>query len=269
MKNANRGRYFASIMVLGVSAAFWGALLLISEDIIAAEHNHSITSGSSMNPFKILLASYQASSFMTGWILMVLAMMLPKLITPIQHISEKSLPRNSLGNILLFIVGYTTVWAVAGLILNGIILFLNLLTSSPYIPALVGGIVALIWQFSPVKQIFLNRSHNLMAIRAFGWTTTSIDSMCYGMVHGLWCIGSGWALMLFPMLLPKGHVLAMLVVSFIMISEHLERPRIPRWHIDLRLKLFRIMIAQLKIRTKLISSKFPVTLAYRNGSWKQ
>ncbi|MGK4567796.1 hypothetical protein [Flavobacterium sp. 3HN19-14] len=59
--------------------------------------------------------------------------------------------------------------------------------------------------------------------------------------------------MLLPMLLPSGHNLAMLIVTFIMLSEHLEDPKKPVWRIDMRAKLFRIIVSQMRIRLKKIS----------------
>ena len=110
-------------------------------------------------------------------------------------------------------------------------------------------IVAIIWQFSPFKQQCLNRGHEHWTLSAFGWAAKR-DAFVYGIYHGLWCVGAGWALMLFPMLLPTGHNLAMIVVTIIMISEHMEHPQLPRWNFSLRLKLIKILIAQTRIKVQ-------------------
>jgi predicted metal-binding membrane protein len=86
-------------------------------------------------------------------------------------------------------------------------------------------------------------------LAAFGWAAYR-DALMFGVMHGVWCVGSGWALMMLPMLLPEGHNLAMVIVTFIMLSEHFEHPRIPRWRMGFRGKLFRIVIAQTQIRLK-------------------
>lgn len=99
----------------------------------------------------------------------------------------------------------------------------------------------------PYKQRFLNLGHDHYLLSAFGWDA-SRDALHYGFQHGIWCVGSGWALMLFPMLLPTGHNLAMIIVTFIMLSEHLENPQYPRWEINPRLKVVRYIIAQSKIK---------------------
>ncbi len=189
------------------------------------------------------------SDLMVGWTLMVLAMMLPKLILPILYIFDRSLKRRRLTSIALFIFGYTFIWIVVGFIFNALILLVNLFMPLSYIPAGVLGIIAIVWHVSPTKQKFLNLGHEHKSLAAFGWAANR-DAIVFGIMHGIWCVGSGWALMLLPMLLQEGHNLVMLIVTFIMISEHLEHPRVPKWYFSLRLRLLWIVIAQLKIKIK-------------------
>lgn len=193
-----------------------------------------------MNPF---------SSQLLGWVLMVVAMMLPKLIVPIQGIYVQSLRRYRFWCSLLFVAGYIATWTAGGVFMVWVIIGLNLLMPMSYVPGLGLMFIAIVWQFSPAKQRFLNQGHEHHVLSPFGWAAFR-DSFMYGVAHGLSCIGSGWALMLFPMLLPKGHDLAMIVVTFIMISEHLEYPKSPKWRFDLRGKLFRVMVAQAQIKLK-------------------
>jgi predicted metal-binding membrane protein len=195
-----------------------------------------------MNPF---------SSLLTGWGLMVVAMMLPKLIAPIQHIYHSSFKYHRFLSILLFTFGYITVWIVAGVFIITVILGLHMLVPNSYVPAIGFGCIAIVWQFSPAKQRCLNRGHDHWRLTAFGWPAYR-DALMFGLMHGVWCIGAGWALMLFPMLLPEGHNLAMIVMTFIMLSEHLEHPQVPRWRIDSRAKLLRIIVAQTQLKLKRI-----------------
>lgn len=46
--------------------------------------------------------------------------------------------------------------------------------------------------------------------------------------------------MLFPMLLPMGYNLAMILVTIIMLTEHMEHPRVPKWEINFRLKFYNL-----------------------------
>lgn len=250
MKTSVRDDSYITAAILIISIVFWIVLLLNPGGIMGIKHCHMVTDGSSDVSLRMLLQMNPFSDMMTAWILMVLAMMLPKLISPVQYIYARSLKRRRLWLCLLFVLSYTIVWTVMGVMMNAVILGFNLLfPGGSYIPALIVGIIALIWQFSPVKQRCLNRGHDHRSVAAFGWAADR-DVLRFGAVHGLWCIGSGWALMLFPMLLPEGHNLAMVLVTVIMISEHMEHPRYPRWYFDVRLKLIRILIARMKMRAK-------------------
>ena len=239
MKNPINSPNAVSWAILVSSFLFWIILLFDPLNLLNGQSCHIATTETS-----------EASSFsglMIGWTLMVLAMMLPKLISPIEHIFDRSLKRKRISSSLIFIAGYTLVWVILGFFMNLVIVALHSKMPGSYIPALVIGGIALIWQFSPIKQRFLNRGHDHRAIKTFGWSASG-DAFNFGLEHGIYCFGAGWALMWFPMLLPQGHNLAMLLVMFIMVSEHMEHPQVPQWRFDLRLKLWRIIKAQTKLK---------------------
>ena len=182
-----------------------------------------------------------------GWGLMVIAMMFPKLILPIRQIYARSFKRRRFLYAVLFVFGYISVWMLVGVFMIVTRLGLHLLMPNSYIPAIGVFIIAVIWEFSPVKQRFLNLGHDHVIIPVYGWAGCN-GSLLYGVKHGVCCVGAGWALMLFPILLPKGHNLAMLIVTFMMISEHMEHPKFPKWSFNVRLKLLKIIVAQTKIK---------------------
>lgn len=193
-----------------------------------------------------------------GWSLMVLAMMCPKLILPIQQLVALSLKRLRISNASLFVLGYLSSWTIAGILILAISLSVQSLLpqyylTQSYLPALVCLVLALIWQCSPYKQFFLNQGHQHKIIRAFGYQA-AFDSFAYGVRHGMWCVGSGWLLMLFPMLLPTAHLFAMALITIVMLSEHLQNPQPIKWRIDLRMQLLRYLIVQ--TRKYLASTKW-------------
>jgi predicted metal-binding membrane protein len=249
MRLSQYNRNAINFVIIGVSVFVWIVLLLNPGHIMTIEHCHVSASGASAASLQMLLEMNPFSSQLIGWGMMVVAMMLPKLILPIQQIYIQSFKRYRFLYSFLFVLGYIGVWMVAGVFMIGAIIGLNLLMPMSYIPALGVLIIAIVWQFSPIKQQFLNKGHDHWSLAAFGWKANQ-DALLYGIMHGVWCVGSGWAIMLFPMLLPKGHNLAMIVVTFIMISEHMEHPRFPRWYLSLRLKLLRIIVAQTRIKLK-------------------
>jgi predicted metal-binding membrane protein len=145
------------------------------------------------------------------------------------------------------VIGYAAIWMAAGVFLIATTLMLNLLISQSYLLVVGVGIVAAVWQCSPIKQRCLNRSHNHRALAAFG-ITADLDVLRFGITHGVWCVGSCWVLMLLPMIVSYGHIAAMAVVTFVMIGERLETPKPLSWRLRPRGKLMRIMIVQTQIQ---------------------
>jgi predicted metal-binding membrane protein len=247
MKLSNYNRIAINLVILSISIFVWVLLLVNPGHIMTIEHCCSSNSCPSLVSLKMLLKINPFFNLFLGWGLMVIAMMFPKLILPIRQIYERSFKRRRFLYAVLFVFGYITVWMLIGVFMIITRLGLHLQMPNSYIPAIGLIIIALIWEFSPIKQQFLNLGHDHIIIPAFGWAGYS-NSLLYGIKHGAWCVGSGWALMLFPMLLPKGHNLAMLIVTFIMISEHLEHPRFPKWNIKFRFKLLKFIVAQTKMK---------------------
>jgi predicted metal-binding membrane protein len=263
-----------SFLVFTVSAALWILLLMnpgnmmISHCSLAVQHcpvimqNYPVTvQKSSQVSFQKLVGMNSIMFLMTGWTFMVIAMMLPKLIMPIQYIYGHSFKNRRLSLSLLFVFGYISVWTAAGFVMIAAKLGLYLLMPGSYLPSVLLGIIAIGYQFSPIKQRCLNRAHEHRTIAAFGWTARR-DALLFGVTHGVWCIGSGWAIMLTPILLPNGHNLAMIVMTLIMFSEHLEHPQAPRWRIDFRTKLFRIIVAQTQIKWKQVQGMNKIFFKY-------
>ncbi|MEO1022547.1 MAG: DUF2182 domain-containing protein [Bacteroidota bacterium] len=248
MKNSKQVTYAINLVILGVSTVFWIVILFNPGSVLPAHHSPAGGNEHSMASHEMSLHITSFPGMMAYWILMLLAMMMPKLIAPVQYIYERTFKRKRFRAAVLFLTGYILVWGVAGVVITILIQTLKLRMPGSFAPAILGGLIAIVWQCSPAKQFFLNRGHYHRPIAAFGWAA-SRDVGLFGVMHGVWCVGSGWAIMLFPMLLPYGHHIAMMVVALIMVSEHMEQPQAPRWQFNMRLKLLRIVIRQTRIRT--------------------
>lgn len=244
MKLTNFSERTIHVIVLSITLIAWIVLLYNPGNIMGVEHCHVSMAGPSVNSWEMLLAMNPLESLLLGWFLMVVAMMLPKLISAIVHICERSFTHKRVLHASVFVLCYCAVWMLAGVVSTFIILGLNLLWPMSYVPAALVGGIALVWQFSPWKQRMLNNGHDHPAIAAFGGKAI-LDVARFGILHGVWCVGAGWALMLFPMVLPEGHNVAMLLMTVLMISEHMENPEVPRWRFVARLKLVRIARYQL------------------------
>lgn len=249
MRISAKHQLLINLSLIGISVLVWVVLLFNPGGIMTMEHCHVSATGPSASSLEMLLAMNPPSDQLLGWGLMVIAMMLPKLTLPVQQLFATSLPRMRFLSCSLFVLGYLATWMLAGVFMVAAIIALNLWFPLSYLPAIVVLALGLVWQFSPWKQHLLNLGHEHRALSAFGWPALR-DAFSYGLVHGVWCVGAGWALMLFPMLLPQGHNLAMIIVTFVMISEHLEHPQIAKWRFDLRLRLFRYLFAQTRILLK-------------------
>ncbi|WP_320233563.1 copper chaperone [Mesorhizobium montanum] len=176
----------------------------------------------------LVLALNPPGSLAAGWALMLAAMMAPLLIVPVRHIRDRCLPRGRARVVALFVAGYATSWMVAGAMLLALAIAMRLAVPRAWLPLSAAALPALVWQISPAKQICLNRCHLQPELAAFG-LAADVDALHFGLTHGIWCVGSCWALMLLPLLVPHGHVATMAAVALWLFSERLERPTSPRW----------------------------------------
>jgi len=239
--------------VLLISAVTWILLLVEPGNLSMFAHCPATSSGAMplSTSFQMLLATNAPASLAAGWALMLVAMMSPVLIQPVRHIRLRSFTSRRARSIALFVIGYAAIWMPLGGVLLAIELAVKLFAPQSYLPAAGVVLIALVWQFSPVKQRCLNRCHAHTELAAFG-AAADFDALRFGMTHGTWCAGSCWALMLFPMLLLRGHVVAMASVAVLIFSERLEQPRPPSWRWRGLGKATRIVVAQARIRLRFV-----------------
>jgi predicted metal-binding membrane protein len=208
--------------VLSISLIAWIVILLKPSSSSCCAPRESVMS------LEILLALNPAVSPARDWGLMLIAMMAPTVVPALYHIRISSFAGRRARSIAFFAAGYGAVWMAAGSVMFAIELGATWWAPQSYLPATVVGAVALVWQGSPFKQRCLNRAHSHRALAAFG-AAADWDVLRMGLEHGLWCTGSCWAAMLFPILLPEGHFVAMVAVSTLMFCERLDPPKTPSW----------------------------------------
>lgn len=165
-----------------------------------------------------------------GWGLMLVAMVGPMLIPPLYFVYLGSFSRLRLRLMALCAAGFAAVWAIAATLLAIVALLLPAWLAAPWAPVLVVGALALVWQASPWKKAFLNRCHVHRPLAAFGFAAHR-DAAREGVEHGLWCVGSCWLNMLWPMLLPAGHLVGMMAAALLMYCERLDPGAVPRWRL--------------------------------------
>ena len=219
MTPAARQRLEVRAPILIVSAAAWMLLILRPHD--ASAHAHC--SG--------LLATNSPGQW-GRWALMLVGMMGPLLVAPVLHVRERSFARRRTRGIALFVLGYGAIWMLAAVVLMPL---------ASYLTVASGAAIALLWQWSPLKQRALNRGHGHPELAAFG-AAADAAALRFGLTHGAWCLASCWALMLLPFLVVHGHLVAMAVVTLWLIAEKLDRPAKPRWSMRLPLKATRLLV---------------------------
>jgi predicted metal-binding membrane protein len=204
------------------------AASLIAWAILAAEPRCAFTAPSMLSPGPLAL----------DWALMLAAMMAPMLIAPVRYVRDRSFASRRRRAAALFVAGYAAAWTPAG------VLLMLAAIAVPRAPGFVAAAaaLALLWQFSPLKQISLNRCHAHPELSAFG-SAADFDALRFGLTHGAWCVFCCSALMLLPVLLTHGHVAAMMAVSLWVIGERLERPMEARWRLRGPGKAARIAMA--------------------------
>ena len=220
MTAAARERLRVRTPVLCLSAAAWMALVLNTGGRAMAAH---------------CAAGESVASRAGGWALMLAAMMAPAVVAPVRHVRASSFARRRARAVALFVAGYTAVWMAAG----------SALMAASWVGPVLGIAMTLVWQCSPAKQRCMNRGHAHRELRAFG-RAADADALRFGLAHGAWCVGSCWALMLLPLVLPGVHWAAMAAVSAWVWAERLEVPAAPGWRWRGAGKAGRIVWAWLK-----------------------
>ena len=193
-----------------------------------------------------VLGSESAAKLIWDWALMVVAMMAPLVVSPLQHLRDRSFARRRARATALFLSGYLTAWMAAG---AGLLTLADVARESPFPPALgfaLATVAAALWQVSPAKQWALNRCCRRPRLAAFG-AAADLDALDFGLTHGAACIGACWALMTLLFFSGRGHLAGMALVTLFAFAERLEDPAPIAWRWRGFGKALRIAVAQARI----------------------
>jgi len=192
--------------------------------------------------FDLALVSNAIPQLALGWVLMVVAMMLPLAIAPLWHVRERSFASRRTRSMLLFVSGFVAVWMVVGIIVEIAAWFLRRAEPVPLAGVGLAIMVALVWQVSPAKQWCLNRCHQRPQLEAFGFAA-DIDAFRFGARNGAVCVGACWALMLLMLLRGQGQLPVMVAITLFGLAESLEDPAPLTWRWRGGAKALRIIAA--------------------------
>lgn len=247
MTPAARERWHVRTPVLLVSVAAWIVLAIEPGNMALPAHCPAAMAGMTDFSAAVDMLLARPLSATMGWGLMLAAMMAPLLIAPVRHIHDRSFACRRERAIALFAAGYAAIWMPAGVVLLILALVIGMGAPGSWVLMVVVTIFALVWQFSPIKQSCLNRCHAHPELAAFG-LAADLDALRFGLKHGIWCVGSCWALMLLPLLIWRGHLAAMAVVTLLLLSERLDSPAPARWRWRGPGKAVRIAVAQTRMQ---------------------
>lgn len=255
MTPAAHERLQVRVPLLLLSATAW-ILLLVEPSGTAPTHH--MAAMQDMAPMQeatpsvsldMVLAHSSPASLALGWALMVAAMMLPLLSAPVRHVRARSFAQRRARAIMLFIIGYAMIWMAAGVVLLALSVAMQLIPLESSLLVALVALIALVWQFSPVKQRCLNHGHAHPELAAFG-AAGDIGALRFGFTHAVWCVGSCWALMLLPLLVSHRHIAVMTAVALWLAAERIDKPLTPRWRVRGPGKAARIAVAQARMRVQ-------------------
>jgi predicted metal-binding membrane protein len=165
----------------------------------------------------------EATLFSLGWVLMIVAMMLPSSV-PLVLTFRALVGRRQRPAILvaLLLVGYLAIWTAFGLgawlLDRGIHAAVDAVPWLAQHPQVIIGstlLVAGLWQFSPIRDRCLDECRSPLGFVMNRWRGLDErrEALAMGIAHGAFCIGCCWSLMLVMFGVGLGSATAMLILG--------------------------------------------------------
>jgi predicted metal-binding membrane protein len=165
----------------------------------------------------------EAALFTGGWILMIVAMMLPSSVPLVVTFGALVGRRRRPGVLVaLLLGGYLLVWGAFGLGawladrgIHAAVDALPWLAAYPQVITATTLLAAGLWQFSPLRDRCLDECRSPLGFVINRWRGTSErrEAMAMGIAHGAFCVGCCWSLMLVMFGVGLGSLSAMFVLG--------------------------------------------------------
>ncbi len=190
------GKPFRWKHYVGLHAEWWAIGLTASTWIYLCYMSSGANSGHAIHGMAGHSLSASVRAAFTHWQLMVVAVMFPLIVPSMRFVANRSLWSRRDRALLLFILGYLSLWAVPGVLVSYFlstapVLFMDWRRELLFITFMV----AAVWQHSRYKYRALVGCHMTMPIAPRGLRADT-DCFCYGWRIGATCLVSCWALML-------------------------------------------------------------------------
>ena len=220
LRVARRDQAILGGLLVALAAAAWLALWLWGSSPYGRYLHHE----GGVGPLPL-----EATLFAAGWVLMIVAMMLPSSVPLVVTFGALVRRRHRPGLLVtLLLAGYLTVWAGFGLaawILDrGIHAAVAALPWLAAHPQLIIGTTLLgagLWQFSPLRDRCLDECRSPLGFVMNRWRGVAPrrEAFAMGIAHGAFCVGCCWSLMLVMFGVGLANVAAMLAMGAITAVE--------------------------------------------------
>lgn len=219
------GRDLLAPVILAVAAAAW-LLLLLSDQTVAASGHSEHVHGAVPSPE----AGPGTAARLTGWSLMVVAMMLPPAL-PLLWMLRRLVVRHRTRRLLLLsgAGSFLAVWLLFGILLVTADALLTALAGGSWRPEpreLVGAVLVLAggFQLSSLKNRCLTACRSPRSFAVAHWhgeRRPAVEAATVGAAYGVYCVGCCWALMLVCFVGGTAHLVTMVPLAVVMSVERM------------------------------------------------
>ena len=167
--------------------------------------------------------------YVSGWLLMTVAMMLPTVMPLLAIFARITQGRADRGILIaMLILGYLCVWTAFGLVahasdtaLHSVVAGNTFLTFNGWIVGVVVLGIAGAFQFSELKYRCLDKCRTPFSFVNEHWRGNAVrrQSFMLGVHHGVFCVGCCWAIMLLMFVVGTGSVGWMMAIGALMAVE--------------------------------------------------
>ena len=214
LRAPRRDRAILTGSLIALAGAAWLALWLWE----GSPYGHYLHHGADAGPLPL-----EAALFAVGWVLMIVAMMLPSSIPLVMTFGALVGRRRRPGRLVaLLLVGYLVVWGGFGLAawvldrgIHAAVDALPWLAEHPQLIISTTLLAAGLWQFSPLRDRCLEECRSPLGFVLNRWRGTSEqrEALAMGIAHGAFCVGCCWSLMLVMFGVGLGSLSAMLMLG--------------------------------------------------------
>jgi predicted metal-binding membrane protein len=169
--------------------------------------------------------------YIVTWVVMMTAMMLPSVMPMVMgysRLERAALERGRVGSIVAFVAGYLIVWTVFGVVAyyvfeavqHSSIGWLRWNREGRWVAGAVL-LAGAAYQLSPAKHACLRRCRATIPFLTREWRDGRRGAMRMGILHGAWCSGCCWALMVALFALGVMSLTWMALVAAVVAAEKL------------------------------------------------